>query len=95
MTIFAFELPLVDFMAARTLATESAIRRGGEMLAAKGLSEARGALRVTRMTLGSLAVKARLTSDALVGVPVTIWRLLLFVEREEGLRTRAVTLWPM
>lgn len=69
MTIF---LMPNSFMAVTTLALLSAMRRGGDIGAAKGLSDARGALSVTMTTSGMWSRKACLTSESWVGDPTTL-----------------------
>jgi hypothetical protein len=58
-----------SFMAVTTLALLSAMSRGGDIGAAKGLSEARGAFSVTMTTSGMRSWKACLTSETCVGDP--------------------------
>ena len=62
------------FMAAMTLAAESAIRRGGEAGAAKGDSEVRRALSAMITAAGGVAVMVKAVSMSALfkGVPVTV-----------------------
>lgn len=78
-----------------TVATTFLRKLGGEVDAAKGLSDARLDERVTRTasTLGPL-VKAVLRSAADVGVPLMMVRPGA-EGMEEGLRARAVTVWSV
>ena len=59
-----------SFITLTTFALQSAMSRGGEIGAAKGLSLARGALSVTITTSGMSCLKAARTSFISVGVPI-------------------------
>lgn len=84
--------------AASTAWADASMKRGGEVVAAQGLPDVRVWPKVLIITTGIVGFNLRntvSTSDVLQGSPVVMVRFSCWGRVVVGLRTSAVTVWPL